>query len=283
MKEFMRQALWLAVPIVPIPAGAFAVHTPEAILMGALCFSVLVLLIPFFYFLIQKNGFGREFGAARAGIHLVMGLAFLLLLWGFLWFSVGAEERFWTAAGPVVGTVAAAAVLLVFHGLLLAADYGAAVLYHRLCEKSRAIAAWLALVFLTGLVPGVAIGGMLFLALTGLDQGMMFVFYVSTGLSWILFLKIGLAMMVIPLYLFATESGSQWKRSLQVIFTAFFWFICLYIPLVISLRLPVYGAWRTYADPSYLSIVPFLSDLWLMGIAYVGGKKVTEWIFARGE
>lgn len=283
MKEFMRQALWLAVPIVPIPAGAFAVHSPEAILIGALCFSVLVLLVPFFYFLIQKNGFGTEFGAARAGIHLVMGLSLLLLLWGFLWFSVGAEERFWTAAGPVAGTAAAAVVLLVFHSLLLAADYGAAGLYRRLSAQNRKLRAWLALVFLTGLVPGVAIGGMLFLALTGLDQGMMFVFYVSTGLSWILFLKIALAMMAIPLYLFSTESGSPWKRSLQVIFTAFFWFICLYIPLVISLRLPVYGAWRAYADPSYLSIVPFLSDLWLMGIAYFGGKTVTEWIFARGE
>ncbi len=283
MKDFMRQILWLSIPIVPIPAGAFAVHTPQAILIGCLCYSALLLIIPFFYFLIQKHGYGAELGTRRAGIHLVMGMALLLLFWGFLWFSVGAEETFWTTAGTVIGTAAAACVMLVFNGLVLAADYGAARLYGRILEKSRRLASWLGLSFLTGLIPGVAIAGMLFLSFTGLDQGMMFVFYVSTGLSWILFLKIALAMISIPLYVFATESGSQWKRSLQVIFTAFFWLICLYIPLIISLRLPVYGAWRAYADPSYLSIVPFLSDLWLMGVAYVAGKKVTEWIFARGE
>lgn len=283
MKDFLRQVLWLSVCIVPVPAGAFAVHTPDAMLVGMLSFSVLATVVPFLYFSFQRRGFGVELGKQRCAVHLVLALAFLLLYWTGVWFMLGQEEMLWTMAGPIVGTGAAVISMVLFLMVLLCAVYEGTALYQAMKAKHPVAAPWLALVFLTGVIPGTLLCVMLFLSFTGLDHGMMFVFYVSTGLTWILFLKIALAMMGIPLYLYFVETGSRWKRSLQVIFTAFFWLICLYIPLIISLRLPIFGAWRIYADPSYLAICPFLSDFWLMAAAYFGGKKVTEWIFARGN
>lgn len=283
MKDFLRQVLWLAVCIVPVPAGAFAVHTPEAMLVGALSFSALAVLVPFLYFSFQRSGFGIALGKTRCAVHLVLSLALLILYWTAMWLMLGKEEMLWTAAGPIVGTGAAVISMVLFLVVLLGAVREAAVLYQSVKARHPVWAPWLALVFLTGVIPGMLLCVMLFLALTGLDHGMMFVFYVSTGLSWILFLKIALAMMGIPLYLYFVETGSRWKRSLQVIFTAFFWLICLYIPLIISLRIPTFGPWRMYADPSYFSIFPLVSDGWIMAIAYFGGKKVTEWIFARGN
>lgn len=55
-------------------------------------------------------------------------------------------------------------------------------------------------------------------------------------------------------------------------FSGIFWLMLLYIPMVISLHLPQ-ASWQVYMDPSYLPMIPFVSDLWLTGIAIWGGKR----------
>lgn len=54
---------------------------------------------------------------------------------------------------------------------------------------------------------------------------------------------------------------------MQTIFTAVFWLMLAFIPFIISTHLPSTGSWRAYGDPSYLSIFPYLSDLWLTGFS----------------
>ena len=72
--------------------------------------------------------------------------------------------------------------------------------------------------------------------------------------------------------------GTKYLRITVCAFSGIFWLMLLYIPMVISLHLPQ-ASWQVYMDPSYLPMIPFVSDLWLTGIAIWGGKKVTEWIF----
>ena len=53
----------------------------------------------------------------------------------------------------------------------------------------------------------------------------------------------------------------------------------IYIPIIISLRLPMAGKWRAYADPAYISLFPVLSDLWSVGLSIIIGGYVVKWIF----
>ena len=53
----------------------------------------------------------------------------------------------------------------------------------------------------------------------------------------------------------------------------------IYIPIIISLRLPMAGEWRAYADPAYISLFPVLSDLWSVGLSMIIGGYVAKWIF----
>lgn len=280
VKDFWRQALWLSVCIVPIPAGAFAVHTPDALLVCVLSYTLLALLIPFFYFSVQRAGYGSVWGKKRCAVHLPVSSSLSVLFWMVLWFGIGKEEAFWKAAGPVLGTAAFAALLVLLLAGMLRLDGAFLSLYERLKRRSRSLAEWLALAFFTGFLPSAAAAALLFFALARLDGGMVLVFYLSTGLTWILWAKIILAMMGISFYLYFSQEGPRLNRMIQVVFTAFFWLIFLYIPIVTSLRLDAVGAWRVYADPAYLSIAPWVSDLWLTGAAYWAGKKVTAWIAA---
>ena len=65
----------------------------------------------------------------------------------------------------------------------------------------------------------------------------------------------------------------------QVVFTALFYLMLIYIPIIISLRLPMAGEWRAYADPAYISLFPVLSDLWSVGLSMIIGGYVAKWIF----
>ncbi len=283
IQNFWRHVLWLSVIIVPIPAGAFAVHTPDSLLACFLSYTILALLVPFFYFSFQRAGYGAAWGSRRRGPHLVVTLAVLTIFWMVLWFFIGKEEALWKSIGMIPGTALFAALLVLLNGVILRLDTAALSLYEKIRAAHGEMARWLALCFFTGLVPGTAVMMLLFFSLTHLDGGMVFVLFLSEGLTWILWMKILLAMMGIVFYLYFTLPGTRLTRMVQVVFTAFFWLICLYIPLIISLRMASMSAWRVYADPAYLAIAPFLSDLWMVGIAYWGGKKVTAWICAAAD
>lgn len=63
------------------------------------------------------------------------------------------------------------------------------------------------------------------------------------------------------------------------VFSAIFWLFLLFIPVVVSSRITGSGLWRAYLDPSYLSVFPYLSDFWLTGLALMGARRLTAWIF----
>lgn len=101
----------------------------------------------------------------------------------------------------------------------------------------------------------------------------------STILEKIFFLKIFLAMASFAVYLYFALSGTKGRRATQVVFTALFYLMLIYIPIIISLRLPMAGEWRAYADPAYISLFPVLSDLWSVGLSMIIGGYVAKWIF----
>lgn len=104
-------------------------------------------------------------------------------------------------------------------------------------------------------------------------------FFVSTILEKTFFLKIFLAMVSFAVYLYFALSGTKGRRATQVVFTALFYLMLIYIPIIISLRLPMAGEWRAYADPAYISLFPVLSDLWSVGLSMIIGGYVAKWIF----
>ena len=64
-------------------------------------------------------------------------------------------------------------------------------------------------------------------------------------------------------YLYFALSGIKGRRATQVVFTALFYLMLIYIPIIISLRLPMAGEWRAYADPCLLFLCfRSYSDLW---------------------
>ena len=156
-----------------------------------------------------------------------------------------------------------------------------AALYHSLKEKGGLKYRWLASAFFTGLIPGTLLISMVVLFAIGetrLDTftGMLLLMEVMTISFW---MKIALAMMTFGIYLFTQLDGSKGRRAVQTIFTAVFWLMLAFIPFIISTHLPSTGSWRAYGDPSYLSIFPYLSDLWLTGFSIWGADKLTNWIF----
>ena len=94
------------------------------------------------------------------------------------------------------------------------------------------------------------------------------------------FLKIFLAMASFAvLSVFLLCQGQKEDGQHQVVFTALFYLMLIYIPIIISLRLPMAGKWRAYADPAYISLFPVLSDLWSVGLSIIIGGYVVKWIF----
>ena len=57
----------------------------------------------------------------------------------------------------------------------------------------------------------------------------------------------------------------------------------MFIPFVISIRMPWEGNWRAYLDPAYFSMFPFISDMWVLAIALWSGQKITQWIFSAKD
>ena len=144
-------------------------------------------------------------------------------------------------------------------------DDALAHVYISLRRKNENIAHWLACCYFIGLVPASVIVSVLFIYFF---QGMRLdpyteLFFVSTILKKTFFLKIFLAMASFAVYLYFALS----------------YLMLIYIPIIISLRLPMAGEWRAYADPAYISLFPVLSDLWSVGLSTIIGGYVAKWIF----
>ncbi len=281
--DFLRQALWLSVCIVPIPAGAFAVQTADMLIVSLLSFTALGTLVPFFYYAVQQRGYGAAWGKKRCAAHLECALSVFALLWLFVWSAAANGASLATGLGHIASGALGAAGMLLAMLLIFAMDEGALALYERLRVFGEERRWWLALSFLTGWVPGVVLAAVFALAAANIASPFLFLLFMAGGMTWVLFLKLLLGMMSFAFYLYFSLEGPRLFRMLRVVFSAAIWLLLLYAPLVLSVQIPGFGAWRTFLDPAYLSIFPFLSDLWTVGVAYLAGRKITDWIYAAAE
>ncbi len=283
LHDFLRQSLWLSVLIVPVPAGMFAVQTAHMLLVSLLTLTVLGTAVPFLYFSAQKRGWGAEDGKRRCAVHLECALSVFALLWLGLWSAAAEGAALETGLGPALSAAAGGTAMLLVMLVIFSLDRGVLALYRRLFSLGEARRQWLALSFLAGWIPGVILCAVFALALANAGSPFLFLLVMSGGMTWALYLKVFLGLMGIVFYLYFSAGGQRLRRVIQVVFTGALWLLALYAPLVLSVQIPGAGAWRVWADPAYLSIFPFLSDLWTVGLAYWAGRKITAWIYAAAE
>ena len=276
----IHQLLWLMAVIVPWGIGGFLVHTGQAMALGLGAYWLTGLLVPLVFFLVQQKGYGSEWGAWRAAVHGPVWLALVILqlvtFWNYLPVIDGAFK-----GNPAPISFLIFCVLILWVALAVVLDYGLCAVYERLSYKTSFQKFWAGTCFFTGLVPGVAILSFLGLYYVGgmrLDPFTAGLFLLEI-FSYIFYGKIILGMVTFGTYVFGAQSGNKGKRLTLAAFGGIFWLMLLYIPFVISVNLPGNPTWRAYLDPSYFSVFPLVSDLWLNGLALLAGKKVTEWIF----
>jgi len=279
-RSALYQALWLLALTIPWPLAGTFVHTPASLMIGISAYWGMGLLVPFLFYLFQQRGWGSEPGAIRAAVHLPLWISVVLaqiaVFYNYLPRIQGSlRENFLP--------VTIGAFFILSFCILGAAflDRMLAILYGRLKEKGGLWAKWLGSACLTGLIPGTAIISFLGLFYTGgmrLDPFMASVFLMEI-FNIIFYAKIFLAMMTFGLFVFFAGEGKKSGRITNSVFSAIFWMFLLFIPIVISDRITSTGAWRSYFDPSYISMFPYLSDLWLTGLALMGGERITKWIF----
>lgn len=231
------------------------------------------------FFLFQRKGYGSEWGALRAAVHLPLWISFIILQMVIFWSYLPMADKAFKES-PIPISIAFFIVLTLFAGAAIVLDYVLPSLYEKLAEKGACRKVWLGAAYFSGLIPGFAI-----LSFLGLyyANGMRLdpftaSFFLLEVFSFVFYGKIILGMMTFGIYLFLALSGTKGRRITVCAFSGIFWLMLLYIPMVISLHLPQ-ASWQVYMDPSYLPMIPFVSDLWLTGIAIWGGEKVTAWIF----
>lgn len=247
--------------------------------VGTLAYWGMGLLVPFLFFLFQRKGYGSEWGALRAAVHLPLWISFIILQMVIFWSYLPMADKAFKES-PIPISIAFFIVLTLFAGAAIMLDYVLPSFYEKISEKGACRKVWLGAAYFSGLIPGFAI-----LSFLGLyyANGMRLdpftaSFFLLEVFSFVFYGKIILGMMTFGIYLFLALSGTKGRRITVCAFSGIFWLMLLYIPMVISLHLPQ-ASWQVYMDPSYLPMIPFVSDLWLTGIAIWGGKKVTEWIF----
>ncbi len=279
-KKFWLQLLWLAAVTVPWGIGGFLVHKAQTLMMGLAAYWLLGLLVPLVYFLVQQKGYGSEWGSWRAAAHgpvwISLSILQLVIFWNYLPVIDGGFKENPAGVGAFVF-----AILLFFVAAALFLDYGLCHVYEKLAEKKPLYKLWAGTMFFSGLIPGTAIVSFLGLYYAGgmrLDAFTAGLFLLEI-FSYVFYGKIFLGMVTFGTYVFAAQDGRKGKRLTLAAFSGIFWLMLLYVPFVISVNLPGNPSWRAYLDPSYLSVVPLVSDLWLCGLALLAGKQVTEWIF----
>lgn len=279
-KDFIKQILWLLALTVPWGLGGFVVHTAFSLSVGIIAYWVMGLLVPFIFYLVQTKGWGSEFGAARAAAHLPLWLSLVLVEMVVFWNYLPAIDRAWkTTPVPVgIGAFIALSFFIILDFVLVRKVTG---LYYSLKEKGGIWSLWLGSSYFSGLIPGTAMAAFLWLYYVGGMRLDPFTasFFLMEIFGFVFYGKIFIAMMTFGIFLFLAQKGEKSHRIVTSVFTAIFWLLLLFIPMVISARITGNGNWRAYLDPSYLSVFPYLSDLWLTGLALMGAENLTAWIF----
>ena len=236
--------------------------------------------MPLIFYLVQKKGWGSELGGLRGAVHGPVWISLVIIEMVVFWNYLPSIDRIWKTS-PVPAAAASFLVLSFFVILAFFLDRWLSLIYVRLKEKNTLAARWLGSAFFSGLIPGTAMISFLGLYYAGGMRLDPFTasFFLMEIFGFVFYGKILLAMMTFGVFLFLSLEGPRGERAVTSVFSAIFWLFLLFIPVVVSSRITGSGLWRAYLDPSYLSVFPYLSDLWLTGLALMGARRLTAWIF----
>lgn len=274
-----KRFLWLLALSIPPGIAGFILNTLYSFLWGIIGFVLCGLAGPFIYYLIKREDLGGSEGPYHGAAHLAAWSALSVFLLMAVWYFLDVFQEIWEKGMVFAALSIPVMATAVFISMLL--DDIVARAYVSLRRKNKNIAHWLACCYFIGLLPAAVIVAVLFIYFrqgTQLDPYTA-LFFVSAVLEKSFLLKIFLAMVSFAIYLYFALDGTKGKRVTQVIFTALIYLMLIYIPIIVSLRLPIEGEWRAYADPAYISLFPVLSDLWSVGLAMSIGGHVAKWIF----
>lgn len=279
-KDCIKQLLWLLALTIPWGLGGFVVHTAFSLSLGIIVYWAAGLLVPLIFYLVQKKGWGSELGGLRGAVHGPVWISLVIVEMVVFWNYLPSIDRIWKTS-PVPAAAAAFLVLSFFVILAFFLDRWISLIYVRLKEKNTLAARWLGSAFFSGLIPGTAMISFLGLYYAGGMRLDPFTasFFLMEIFGFVFYGKILLAMMTFGVFLFLSLEGPRGERAVTSVFSAIFWLFLLFIPVVVSSRITGSGLWRAYLDPSYLSVFPYLSDLWLTGLALMGARRLTAWIF----
>lgn len=279
-KDCIKQLLWLLALTIPWGLGGFVVHTAFSLSLGTIVYWVAGLLVPLIFYLVQKKGWGSELGGLRGAVHGPVWISLVIVEMVVFWNYLPSIDRIWKTS-PVPAAAASVLVLSFFVILAFFLDRWLSLIYVRLKEKNTLAARWLGSAFFSGLIPGTAMISFLGLYYAGGMRLDPFTasFFLMEIFGFVFYGKILLAMMTFGVFLFLSLEGPRGERAVTSVFSAIFWLFLLFIPVVVSSRITGSGLWRAYLDPSYLSVFPYLSDLWLTGLALMGARRLTAWIF----
>lgn len=283
-KGYWQELLWIMALVLPWGIGGYVVHTAASISTGIMIYWGMGLLVPALVFGIRKSGYGSEWGLKRSAAHLPLWISTALIQMCVFWNYMPRINQAYKAQ-PVVVDICFFLVTAFSMWLVNFLDNHLPGWYVAIAQKGERWRLWAGSIYFTGLIPAASICSFLLLYYVGgmhLDP-MTSVFFVMEMMTFTFYGKILLAMMTFSFYLYFALEGTRGQRLTRCAFSAIFWFILAYIPVVISLRLPGNGSWRAIFDPSYLSMFPILSDMWLNGLALFFGEKITKWIFKQGE
>lgn len=279
-KDCIKQLLWLLALTIPWGLGGFVVHTAFSLSLGTIVYWAAGLLVPLIFYLVQKKGWGSELGGLRGAVHGPVWISLVIVEMVVFWNYLPSIDRIWKIS-PVPAAAASFLVLSFFVILAFFLDRWISLIYVRLKEKNTLAARWLGSAFFSGLIPGTAMISFLGLYYAGGMRLDPFTasFFLMEIFGFVFYGKILLAMMTFGVFLFLSLEGPRGERAVTSVFSAIFWLFLLFIPVVVSSRITGSGLWRAYLDPSYLSVFPYLSDLWLTGLALMGARRLTAWIF----
>lgn len=279
-KDCIKQLLWLLALTIPWGLGGFVVHTAFSLSLGTIVYWAAGLLVPLIFYLVQKKGWGSELGGLRGAVHGPVWISLVIVEMVVFWNYLPSIDRIWKTS-PVPAAAAAFLVLSFFVILAFFLDRWLSLIYVRLKGKNTLAARWLGSAFFSGLIPGTAMISFLGLYYAGGMRLDPFTasFFLMEIFGFVFYGKILLAMMTFGVFLFLSLEGPRGERAVTSVFSAIFWLFLLFIPVVVSSRITGSGLWRAYLDPSYLSVFPYLSDLWLTGLALMGARRLTAWIF----
>lgn len=279
-KDCIKQLLWLLALTIPWGLGGFVVHTAFSLSLGTIVYWAAGLLVPLIVYLVQKKGWGSELGGLRGAVHGPVWISLVIVEMVVFWNYLPSIDRIWKTSS-VPAAAASFLVLSFFVILAFFLDRWLSLIYVRLKEKNTLAARWLGSAFFSGLIPGTAMISFLGLYYAGGMRLDPFTasFFLMEIFGFVFYGKILLAMMTFGVFLFLSLEGPRGERAVTSVFSAIFWLFLLFIPVVVSSRITGSGLWRAYLDPSYLSVFPYLSDLWLTGLALMGARRLTAWIF----